>query len=120
MAEPDKRRAHRLRIELPATFTIAEAKYPVLLGTTIDISAVGICLKTRAKLDVGQELAIHLRLPDEEKILIHTEVVWVKELESFMDREYSIGIKIIDALKTDESKFVKYYVSQLFKEYPPP
>lgn len=108
----DKRRCHRLSIELPATFTIQE-ETDVAIATTIDVSAKGIRMLTKEEVRRGQKLVIHVKLPEDGDITMHAEIVWVKRSD---EAEYQAGIKIDDSMPADEQKFVRFYAKQL-KEF---
>lgn len=114
----ETRRSYRLPIEIPATFKVKEGQKHISIGTTLNVSALGICLKTKEKLDNGQHLDIKLKLPTGEDIVIHTVVVWVKEMDFYAAKDYSVGVKISDVMYADEAKFIKYYVKQ-FLQAPP-
>ncbi len=111
----ETRRSVRLPIEIPATFKLYQFQQHISIGTTINISALGICLKTKEKLDPGQKLYIKLKLPSGEDANIQTVVMWRKEMDFSAATDYSIGIKIVDELKPDEQKFIKYYVAEFLK-----
>ena len=109
----DKRRCHRLHIELPATFKASEKDDQISIGTTVDISALGVCLVTREALKIGQELAVQLILPGGDKTRIRVKVVWVKEKEYYdSGKEYLTGIKILEPMQADEARFIKYFVKE--------
>ena len=117
----DKRRCHRLHIELPATFKISEKDEEISLGTTLDVSALGLCLLTKEVLKVGQELALQLILPRGEKIRLQVKVVWVKETDFYgIEDEFMAGIKILEPFRADEVKFIKFFVKELLKSPPLP
>ncbi|MFH1360233.1 MAG: PilZ domain-containing protein [Candidatus Omnitrophota bacterium] len=117
----DRRRCHRLNIELPASYQAQGNQGSLTVASTLDLSATGICLRSRDKLHQGQKLPVQVTLPAGEKILIHVEVIWVQEIYEASPTEFKIGLKIDEPLKADESKFVRFYASQLlefFKENP--
>ncbi len=109
----EKRTTHRLDINLPAFFEIPEAQDHITIATTLNISATGLRLLTKKRLEVGQELPLQINLSHEQTITIHVRVVWVKESYSNTTREYLMGIKIKDSMQADESKFVRFYAEKL-------
>ena len=113
----DKRRCHRLKVELPVCFPSPLNNEEMVLAATMDISATGICLVTKEPLDVGQELAIQVELPTGEKPVIHVHVIRVEEMIEMVAlggfKEYKIGFKITGPVEEDESVFVKYYAEKL-------
>ena len=113
----EQRRTQRLKIEIPATFKITNQQEHVSIGTTLNISATGLCLQTKERLTPGQDLAISLNLPSYEKVTMNVRVIWVQETDFSLTSDYLIGIKITESLKSEEVKFIKYYVSQLLDFY---
>ncbi len=112
---PERRTTYRLNIELPAFVEIPGSPQNVSLATTLNISATGVCLLSKHRFDVGQELFLKINLPTKEKLTIHVQIVWFKETIAFNGREYMSGIKIIDAMKFDEAKLVRFYADQLIE-----
>ena len=110
----DHRRCYRLDIALPVTLKPTSSKKKVLTAVTRDISALGFCILCKDRPSVGESVALELALPNRQKLKIHAQVVWVAE-EPYIhdDKEYRAGVKIIDAPKADEKKFVKFYASSL-------
>lgn len=113
----EHRRSHRIKIELPASFKASKTQNHSSVASVLDISATGICITTRDALDLGQELSIQVRLPSDEKLTVKAKVVWVKENIVLNDREYCMGIKLLEPMNEDEAKFVRFYVSKLFGVY---
>lgn len=109
----EKRTTHRLDIELPATIEMQGVQKAAALATTLNISGTGVCLQSKQRFNVGQDLVIKLKIPEEGQVSIHVKVVWVKEAMNFNTREYIAGIRITDAMKLDEAKFIKFYADQL-------
>ncbi len=113
----DKRRCHRLNVELPVTFLAPGKEQELVLAATMDISATGICLVTKEPLDIGQELVIRVELPTGEKPQIHVNVIRVEEMIQMAElggfKEYKIGLLITGPVEADESVFVKYYAEKL-------
>ena len=114
----EQRHTHRFRIELPASFQLVKKPY-VSMATTLDVSATGLCIRTREPLHKGQKVILRVRLPDEELLTLDTRVVRVEEDSSLMNREYKVGIQIVDQLKGDQVKFVKFYAKLLSKDAGP-
>ena len=113
----EHRRSHRIKIELPASFKASKTQSHSSVAIVLDISATGICITSRDALDLGQELTIQVRLPTEEKLTVKAKVVWIREKVVLNDREYSMGIKLLEPMNEDEAKFVRFYVSKLFTVY---
>ena len=111
----ERRTTHRLNIELPAFVGIPGSPKNISLASTLNISATGVCLLSKHRFDVGQELLLKVNLPIKEKLTINVRVVWFKEIITFNGREYMSGIKIIDAMRFDEAKLVRFYAEQLIE-----
>jgi len=109
----DKRRCHRLKVELPASFKASDEHKNLSIASTIDVSAIGICLISKEKLAVGQELPLHVTLPDDRRLTLNVKVIWVKEEIVSDINEYKMGIKINDGMKADEKKFVKFVAKEM-------
>lgn len=115
----EKRRCHRIGIELPASYQASQAFRSISIATTLDISATGLCLLTREPLLVGQEIALQITLPVEGRIIVNVRVIWVKEIYTAMTTEFQIGLQIIEPMRADERAFVRFYAKQLRISRPP-
>jgi len=105
----DKRRCLRFSIELPAWFkSQKKRKEETFKAITLDISATGICFVNDDELSVGDYLVMKLELPRKEIIQIGTKVVWVKGLFGVGAKEYRVGVRIVEPIKFDESRFVQF------------
>ena len=113
----ENRRAHRLRIEIPATFKVSKNQEHISIATTVDVSALGLCLQTKETLRAGQELALTLKLPNQEKVNLNAVVVWFRTADFSLGGEYTAGIKLTESPKDEEVKFIKFYVSKLMEFY---
>ena len=106
---PEQRKSHRLDIVLPAWFHSDDTQNLLSTATTINISSTGICLSCGEKIDIGKELPVTVTLPTGERAVIGVKVIWIRDVENTSPREYRIGLKIMDADKSDEKKFIKFY-----------
>jgi len=77
-------------------------------AVTLDISATGICFVSEEEMSVGDELVMKLELPRNEIIRIGTKVVWTKGLFGVGAKEYRVGVRVIEPIKFDESRFVQF------------
>lgn len=103
----EKRRCLRFSIELPAHYKKSKGK-DFSHAITLDISATGICFVSGEELHPGQELLMRLKLPPKETIMINTKVIWVRGLFGSGAQEHRVGVKIIEPIRFDEAKFVKF------------
>lgn len=119
----DKRRCHRFQLELPVCFHPASHPADLAEATTLNISAMGICMATREPLISGEEILIYLQLPSCEDVQVLTRVIWTRENSHDPVHAFRVGLKIIEPFRFDEAKFVKFFATQMvnfFKEHPHP
>ena len=102
----------RFSVNIPATYVD-----PVLNNTvdahTLDISAVGLCLLTYKKLDVG--IALEIRLHNCEEITAKGKVIWI---ESTDDYKYRIGMKF-DGPRLDPISLILKRIQSHINNNPP-
>lgn len=111
----DKRRYHRMRIAVPMSFvTPPDQARP--LATTLDISGLGLSFETDRELKVRQELLMYLLLPGEDRVEAHGRVARVERISP---SRFKIGVEIVDPIKFDEKKLVKFYAAQLKEFFSP-
>lgn len=103
-------------MELPASYQLNEKEKSIHLGTTFDISGLGISLIMRDRPEVAQELTVNLSLSEKEKIQMVVKVIWVKEVENSVVKEYKVGARLVEPPKKDELKFVRFFAKK-FAEY---
>ncbi len=116
----DKRRCHRLSFELPLSLDMTGRDHTLSVATTLDVSGLGLRITTRQALMKGQEIKVHLRVSDKEKIVVKAKVMWVKEEEMGNIKEYSAGLKILDAMECEESKFLKFFAQKFLDFFKKP
>ena len=109
----EKRRYHRFSVQLPCSFKSPNSVSSIATATTLDISALGLCFTSKEELKMGQALPLEITLPDNERIMIYVEVVWVKESDVLTYSEYTTGVKILEPMRGDEPKFIKFYAAKL-------
>ena len=113
----DKRRYHRMKLEVPVSFRVPP-KRKVVDTSTLDISGTGVAFVTTEALKVRQELLMYLLLPIDKKIEIHAKVVRVAREEgqpTDYPALYRVGVKIVDPIKFDERQFVRFYAEKLLE-----
>lgn len=103
----ERRRCLRFSIELPAWYRKPKSR-EFSDSVTLDISATGICCVVKEEIPRGTELTMRIKLPPKEVILINTKVIWVESLFGAGAQEYRIGVKIMEPIRFDEKKFVKF------------
>ena len=108
----EKRRYHRMKIVVPMSFRLPPEN-KTLVTSTLDISGLGVSFVTDKALKVRQELLMYLSLPGEEKVETHARIVRVEDLDPGF---YKVSVELVDPIKFDEKKFVKFYATKL-KEF---
>jgi len=78
----------------------------------MDVSATGMSFLTKEELELKRHLLVDIQLPD-EKLTLHTQVVWIEGDFQTAVREYKVGLSLVEPLKYDEKKFVKYCAEQM-------
>ena len=112
----EKRRYHRMKIEIPMNYRIPpEDKFNIT--TTLDISGTGVSFTADTKLKIGWEVFMHLLLSDDQEIELRAEVVSVNEILPEYDEErpclYRTGVRILEPVQFDEKQFIKFYTQHL-------
>ncbi len=80
----------------------------------MDVSATGMSFITKEELELRRHLLVEVQTPD-EKLTLHTQVVWVEGDFSTAVREYRVGLRLVEPLKYDEKKFVRFCAEQMIK-----
>jgi len=117
----EKRMVHRLEMNLPVVYKISDVQgLPV--ASTLNVSAIGICLLSKQGFKVGQELVIQMTLPPEEEakaedVEFAAEVIWIEEnyvekKDGSVSREYKAGLKLLGGKKSHQKKFVQFFAKQ--------
>lgn len=109
----EKRRYHRLRVEIPITYTVPPRGLTPRETATLDISGTGVAFVTGEELKERQELLMYLLLPEQDKIEVHAKVVRSEVVKDAGRSQYRIGVRIVDPIKFDEKKFIKFYAQKL-------
>jgi len=108
----ERRRCHRMDIELPVNFRVTKLQRHLSVGLTINISAVGLCFQTTEQVSAGNELTLTIQLPTDEKLELNTLVMWVRE-SGYISRDYFVGVRIEEPLNDDAKKFVKFCAERM-------
>jgi hypothetical protein len=113
----DKRRSYRIPVELPAFFKVFEEQTHISLGVVNEISALGFSMTTREFISPGEELAISVRFPDNQRLTLPVKAVWSRQ-ESFVDSpEYFVGVKLLEPLTTETAQYIRRYVRYFFEAF---
>jgi len=111
----ERRQYHRFNVQMEALFSASGSRDNLTKGTVVNLSAMGISLTTKEKLDLGQEISIQLDLPGEDKVTVMAKVVYSNPTGTI--GEYRNGIRIHERISEDAQKFLKFY-SEKLKNYP--
>ena len=105
----EKRTYHRMQASVPMSFRVPPDESRSLT-TTLDIGGLGISFATAKELKVRQELLMYLLLPGEERVEVHAKVV---RIERVSPSRFKVGVRILDPIKFDEKKFIRFYAAKL-------
>jgi len=105
----ERREYHRMKVSVPMSFCIPP-DFSRCLSTTLDIGGTGLSFTTAVAPQPRQELLLYLMLPGEEKVEVHARVI---RTERISPQRFKVGVRIVDPIKFDEKKFVKFYAGQL-------
>jgi len=117
MGAADNRRTMRFRLEVPAWFKNTRYQQELSLATTLNVSATGLCILTREPVEVGQFVLMQVKLPPEDRLIINTRVVWVREILGSFVREYQVGLKLVEPMQFEESRFVRFCAQKMVEFY---
>ncbi len=115
----EKRRFHRMNIEIPVSFEMGDPKW-LVFATTLDISATGLSLKVDSPVAVGQVLTLTVGLDDDKLVKVDAQVIWVKEKKDEQTTCYRVGLKIIDKMDQGEIDFVKFVAQKMLAYFSRP
>ena len=114
----EKRRVLRFKLEVPAWFKNTKYKNKDLsIASTMNVSATGIALITREALEVGQQVLMQVKLPPDERVIVRAEVVWVRDITRTFIPEYQVGLRLVEPMQYEESKFVKFCAKKMLEFY---
>lgn len=109
----DKRAYPRFNVELPALYRVLGSSKEEFRVTVLDVGAEGMCLLSEDLLDVGQEIDLVVHLDEEEKISFRTQVAWLARADQ---KQYRVGVRIVDGSKNDEIKFIRFYCEKMMSQ----
>jgi Tfp pilus assembly protein PilZ len=113
----DKRKHPRIKVSIPVKYKVItqteeamallEQKRGPLAGSSVDVSAEGLCLVTPHELSKGDILKIEVNLPGEGQALrAFSEVVWTNPQDP---SAHSAGIFFM-ALREEDAEKIKRFV----------
>ena len=91
MGGAERRVFPRIEVNTPVTYTIVIPSYHV--GSSIDISQGGLCLKTASKLDKGMILRLEFDLPGDKPE--HVEALGRVQWQRPDGEEFQTGVKFL-------------------------
>src|SRR3990167_3017217 len=107
----ERRHSSRFKVHLPARYRIVDAPEAVYRTTVVNIGAEGVCFLAHQTISYDTEIELQMTLPNREKIGIKTKVAWTRTLND--DKEFLVGVKMIDAHQEDEKRFIEFYCQQI-------
>lgn len=119
MSEQEKRKYRRLKTEVKVEISFTDPEKDVTSLTTDpiskDISAGGLLVRQKKRLDIGSEVVMKFLLPSEKRfIMMFARVVRVDVVEK--DKLYDIGFCFVNAREQDISRINKYVADSLDPE----
>lgn len=73
----------------------------------------GIFIKTMTEFSLGDKIALHLQLPDQENaIVVNTQVVWITPIGAQAGKPAGVGVQFLD----DEGTLVKTTIEKLLEQ----
>ncbi len=114
----EKRRCHRFRMQLPASFEIGPGEKTLIIASTLDVSATGLSMLVRnVDLRVDQEIDLLIRLNRGERVRLKTAVRWIEGAAAFGGREYRVGLEVITDGQSQEFKRFVVMVARHMVEF---
>ena len=107
----ERRHSSRFNVDLSARYRIMDAPEVIYRTTVVNVGGEGVCFVAFHPMKYDTEIELQINLHGREKIAIKTKVAWVKSIKD--NKEFLIGVKIIDANQKDEKKFIKFYCHQI-------
>lgn len=110
-----KERRRHIRVQTPVLIDfVTPATAVAERSFTQDVSEWGCRFPTAAKLSVGQELDITIRLPFSDEALKATgEVVWVREVSRLGAPQYDVGVRFRWIEDPDRRRLVRHLAGML-------
>lgn len=106
----EKRAYRRFKVQLSAIYRTLGPLKDCFHVTVMDVGAEGMCFLSDSLLDVGQEIELVVHLDVNERVSFRTQVAWLSREDN---KQYKIGIRIIDGSMNDEIKFIRFYWEKL-------
>lgn len=93
--QKERRRQSRLNAYHLVKYLLATEQQGPVLASVKDISAGGLCLRTREKLPVSGVIQLHINFPQlQEAIPTTAKVIWVRKLGKV--NRYEAGIQFLN------------------------
>lgn len=102
----EKRAFKRIPTHLLAGFRKSGSHEPFDAATATNISAGGVCLVSQVAVALNEELDLEIQLEEESRVSLRVISIWTNQ---FAEGQHQIGVKIVDASREDEERFVSFY-----------
>jgi uncharacterized protein (TIGR02266 family) len=100
----NRRSDERVTAKFEVRFEQTEDAARALRAYSINLSAGGLCLRTRKSYDVGSQVRLSMKVEDEEFHLTAV-VAWVR------DEQEAIGVRFIDVSEEDHERLSRVVAS---------
>ena len=111
----EKRRYPRFELKISAKYKILSTEEFFKLTRIKNISAEGLCFESDEELSIGTHVSLEVDLKDgKAPVSVAGEIRWSKpEGEK---KKCLNGVKLIDMVKVDEARFLKYYCDKMVEK----
>ena len=105
----DEKRAYlRFGVQLPAKYKINDFS-PACGVTVVDVGAEGMRFLSEELFDIGQVIELELCL-EQAVVSFKVAIMWLAKTDQ---KQYNVGVKIVDARRNDEIKFIHFYCEKM-------
>jgi len=70
----------------------------------IDVSLGGMRVHAKQNLELGDSIDVELLLPDQSHIFCSAKVAWLKQLPSWANYKYDVGLQFLKLLSHDQQR----------------
>ena len=117
----ERRKFPRIEREIIVRYKILSTPEKQLDAKTKNISAGGMCLVTREKMELGTVVAMEIRFPQmREPILTTSRIIWCSESKLGPNpaghMRFDNGIEFTQISEADRQQIIKYVKTELEKE----
>lgn len=112
----EKRKYPRFELKVNAKYNVMDSRNITAVDKTRNISAEGICFESNEQLRLGTRVNLEVDFGDNSSpVKLTGEIRWSQGIKGHGSgkKKFLNGIKLVDILKSDEGRFLKYYCSRM-------